>query len=89
MTTSLSKSTIPTYDPNDTYTSPRQAPRVKLEGRQNYEKNRGSLNIGDWSLQSRDWESPRPAPKVKYEEAQKTYIKNRGEKYYEKLTLDI
>ena len=78
MTTSLSKSTIPQYDPNDAYTSPRGVPRVTFEGRENYMKNRGSLNIGDWSIQSKDWESPRPAPKVKYEEAQQAYIKNRG-----------
>ena len=33
---------------------------------------------GDWSIQSKNWESPRPVPKVKNEEAQNTYIKNRG-----------
>ena len=49
----------------------------KFEGRENYQKHRGSLNIGDWSIQSRDWESPRGAPRVKFEEAQKSYIKNR------------
>jgi hypothetical protein len=82
MTTSLSKSTIPAYDPNDSYSSPRQAPRVKFEGREIYEKNRGSLNIGDWSIQSKNWESPRPIPKLKYEEAHKSYTKNRGTFYY-------
>lgn len=78
MTTSLSKSTIPAYDPNNSYSSPRQVPRVKFEGHENYLKNRGSLNIGDWSIQAKDWESPRPQPKIKYEEARQSYIKNRG-----------
>lgn len=85
MTTSLSKSTIPPYDPNSSYSSPRQVPRVKYEGHENYVKSRGSLNIGDWAMQSRDWESPRPAPKVKYEVAQTTYVKNTGEyKFFKK-----
>jgi hypothetical protein len=44
-------------------------------------KHRGSLNIGDWSIQAADWESPRPVPKVKYEEARQSYIKNRGKDY--------
>ena len=114
MTTSLSKSTIPTYDPDDTYTSPRivrpraeeptalrhtetsfllklnyicdafaqiisKAPRVRPEARVNYENSRGSLNIGDWSAQSGDWQSPRPPPKVKFEEAQKALVRDRGE----------
>ena len=78
MTTSLSKSTIPEYDPNNSYSSPRQVPRVKFEGQEIYQKHRGSLNIGDWSIQSKDWNSPRPQPKVKYEDAQQAYIKNRG-----------
>ena len=46
MTTSLSKSTIPEYDPNNSYSSPRQIPRVKSEAQENYLKSRGSLNIG-------------------------------------------
>ena len=46
MTTSLSKSTIPEYDPNNSYSSPRQVPRVKSEAQENYIKSRGSLNIG-------------------------------------------
>ena len=78
MTTSLSKSTIPQYDPEDSYRSPRQAPRVKFEGRENYLKNRGSLNINDWAVQAQDWEEPRPAPKIKYEVAQQAYNRNRG-----------
>ena len=79
MTTSLSKSTIPEYNPKDTYESPRPIPRVKQEGFSNYEKNvRGSLNIGDWSIQAKNWESPRPVPKVKYDVAEQSYIKNRG-----------
>lgn len=78
MTTSLSKSTIPAFDPTNSYSSPRQVPRVKFEGRENYDKNRGSLNIGDWSIQSKNWESPRPVPKVKYEVAHQSYIKNNG-----------
>ena len=48
MTTSLSKSTIPEYDPNNSYSSPRQVPRVKSEAQENYIKNRGSLNIGSY-----------------------------------------
>jgi len=47
MTTSLSKSTIPEYDPNNSYSSPRQVPRVKSEAHENYIKSRGSLNIGN------------------------------------------
>lgn len=82
MTTSLTKSTIPVYDPHDSYTSPRAAPRVKFEGRENYEKNRGSLNIGDWAIQSKNWESPRPMPKIKYEDAQKAYQRNTGSTLY-------
>ena len=78
MTTSLSKSTIPEYDPNNNYQSPRQVPRVKFEAQEIYQKNRGSLNIGDWSIQAQDWNSPRPQPKVKYEEAQQTYNKHKG-----------
>jgi hypothetical protein len=81
MTTSLSKSTIPEYDPNDTYTSPRHAPRVKYEGQNNYLKNRGSLNISDWFIQAQDWESPRPIPKIKFEEARKSYVRNRGDNF--------
>ena len=46
MTTSLSKSTIPEYDPNNSYSSPRMMPRVKSEAQENYNKSRGSLNIG-------------------------------------------
>ncbi len=78
MTTSLSKSTIPEYDPDNNYNSPRQVPRVKREAQENYLKSRGSLDIGAWSEQSKDWESPRPAPRIKYEVAEKSYIKNRG-----------
>lgn len=76
MTTSLSKSTIPSYDPTNSYSSPRMAPRVKFEGRENYLKNRGSINLGDYSVQSNA--TPRPCPKVKYEVAQSSYIKNTG-----------
>ena len=78
MTTSLTKSTIPEYDPNSTYSSPRSAPRVRPEAVDNYLRNRGSLNIGDWAQQSHDWQSPRPAPKVKYDVAQQAYNRNRG-----------
>jgi hypothetical protein len=78
MTTSLSKSTIPEWDPKNSYNSPRQVPRVKYEGHENYLKHRGSLNIGDWSIQSNGWESARPEPRLKYEEAKQSYIKNRG-----------
>ena len=80
MTTSLSKSTIPAYDPTNSYASARQVPRVKYEGHENLMKHRGSLNIGDWSIQAADWNSPRPAPKVKYDEATQTLQKNRGKK---------
>ena len=48
MTTSLSKSTIPEYDPNNSYSTPRQVPRVKSEAQENYIKSRGSLNIGSY-----------------------------------------
>lgn len=78
MTTSLSKSTIPAYDPHSSYASPRPVPRVRPEAFENYAKHRGSLNIGDWAEQGRDWESARPVPKVKYEVAQQAYAKNRG-----------
>ncbi|RMZ93789.1 hypothetical protein BpHYR1_038953, partial [Brachionus plicatilis] len=62
MTTSLSKSTIPVYDPENSYSSPRQVPRVKFEGRENYLKNRGSINFGDYSVQSKN-DTHRPIPK--------------------------
>lgn len=80
MTTSLSKSTIPEYNPHDNYTEPRAAPRVKFEGRENFERNRGTLNIGDWAQQGKNWESPRPNLKLKYEEAINAYKKNTGNK---------
>ena len=78
MTTSLGNSTIPPYDPKNSYSSPRPVPRVRPEAFNNYEKHRGSLNIGDWAEQGRNWESPRPAPKIKYEVAEQAYQKNRG-----------
>ena len=78
MTTSLTKSTIPEYTPENNYLSPRQVPRVKQEAHENYMRSRGSLDIGSWSEQSKHWESPRPAPRVKYDVAEKSYIKNRG-----------
>lgn len=79
MTTSLTKSTIPAFEPNESYTSPRQhGPRVKYEGWDNYEKHRGTLNIGDWATQSKDWESPRPALKLKYADAINAYKRNTG-----------
>lgn len=74
MTTSLSKSTIPPYDPYNSYYSPRPDPRVKLEGRENYMRNRGSINLGDYSVKSKA--PPMPCPKVKNEVAQCSYIKN-------------
>lgn len=81
MTTSLSKSTIPPYNPNDSYMSPRVEPRVKFEGRENFEKNRGSLNIGDWAVQGKNWESPRPNLKLKFDDAFKAYKRNTGMRF--------
>jgi len=75
MTTSLSKSTIPAYNTENDYFSPRQVPRVKSEAMQNYMKNRGSL---DMTLQNRDHHEPRYQPRVKYDVAETAYIKNRG-----------
>jgi hypothetical protein len=78
MTTSLSKSTIPAYDPDNSYNSPRQVPRITSAGFENAMRSRGSLNIGDWSIQGQDWHVKKQQPKVRYEVARQSYIKNRG-----------
>jgi hypothetical protein len=75
MTTSLTKSTIPAYNPENDYFSPRQVPRVKQEAMNNYYKNRGSL---DMTLSNTQETEKVYAPKVKYEVAEKAYLKNRG-----------
>ena len=78
MTTSITSSTIPEYNPNEFFYEPQRAPRVNYEGKNNYQKSRGTLNIGDWAQQGKDWESPRPVPKVKYSDAQSNLEKNQG-----------
>lgn len=75
MTTSLGKGPIPEYNPNNDYFTPRQVPRVKKEAQDNYFKNRGSL---DMTLQNTNYVENRPVPRVKYDVAEKSYIKNRG-----------
>ena len=75
MTTSLSKSTIPAYNAENNYFSPRQVPRIKREAQDNYFKNRGSL---DMSFQQTNYQAPVHVPKVKYEVAEQSLIKNRG-----------
>lgn len=82
MTTTHSKSTIPAYEPDNLYYEPQNKPRVSYEGKTNYERSRGTLNLGDWAQQGKDWDSPRPVPKVKFDEAQANMVKNRGKKKY-------
>jgi hypothetical protein len=78
MTTSITTSTIPEYNPNEFFYEPKPVPRVSYEGRENYHRNRGTLNLGDWAEQGKDWESPRPVPKVKYGDAQTNLEKSQG-----------
>lgn len=75
MTTSLTKSPIVAYNPENDYFSPRQVPRVKQEALNNYHKNRGSL---DMTMSNTNYTEKVYAPKVKYETAEKAYAKNRG-----------
>jgi hypothetical protein len=78
MTTSLGNSTIPAFDPNDTYTSPRPAPRVKYEGYSNMEKDRlHTKSIIPGYNPNDTYTSPRPVPRIKTE-GYSNYEKNRG-----------
>jgi hypothetical protein len=78
MTTSLSTSTIPVYDPKNSYTSPRPIPRVRPEAQSAYEKSRGSLNISDWHIEGKTYEEKKPQPKIRHEVAEQSYNRNRG-----------
>ena len=78
MTTSITTSTIPEYNPDVFYYEKQPNPRVNYEGKNNYQKSRGTLNLGDWAQQGKDWDSPRPVPKVKFEDAQSNLEKSRG-----------
>lgn len=82
MTTSLTNSPIPAYDPNNSYVEPKLVPRVNGKGAENYLKGRGQMsNLIFSSTQESNGtscESPRLQPKVKYEDAKNNLIKNQG-----------
>ncbi|CAF2390424.1 unnamed protein product [Rotaria sp. Silwood2] len=72
-------STMPNFEETPPY-------RVNREGVQNYVKNRGSLNIGDWAIEGRrmstttlpiNQESSLPQPKVLGPDALRNYTKSR------------
>lgn len=64
--------------PLNSNSMPTQVPRVKSEGQENYMKNRGSLNIGDWYQEGKTYQSARPVPRIKSNEAKNTYIQSQG-----------
>jgi hypothetical protein len=78
MTTSLSTSTIPVYDPKNSYQEPRPVPRVRPEAQGVYEKHRGSLNISDWHIEGKTFQEDKPVARLRNEGATQAYERNRG-----------